>query len=67
LVKTAVNWHVAFRVASALSKHHSATTGTRSLDILHVAAAKSLRAAEFIAFDRRQRLLATALGLKVAP
>jgi|ERR1039458_3487746 predicted nucleic acid-binding protein len=67
LVKTAVNWPLAFRVASALSKRHSAITGTRSLDILHVAAAKSLRAAEFISFDARQRMLATALGLKVAP
>ena len=67
LVKTALNWPLAFRVASALSQRHSATTGTRSLDILHVAAAKSLRATEFISFDSRQRLLATALGLKVAP
>jgi len=67
LVKAAVNWPLAFRVASALSKRHSATTGTRSFDILHVAAAKSLRAAEFISFDGRQRVLATALGLKVAP
>jgi predicted nucleic acid-binding protein len=67
LVKTAVNWPVAFRVASALSKRHSATTGTRSLDILHVAAARSLRATDFLSFDSRQRLLATALGLRVAP
>lgn len=67
LVKTAVNWPLAFRVASVLSKRHSATTGTRSFDILHVAAARALRAAEFISFDGRQRLLATALGLKVAP
>ena len=67
LVKTAVDWSLAFRLASALSKRHSATMGTRSLDILHVAAAKSLRATEFISFDSRQRLLATALGLKAAP
>jgi hypothetical protein len=67
LVKTAVKWPLAFRVASALSKRHSATTGTRSIDILHVAAAKSLRAVEFISFDSRQRLLATASGLNVAP
>ena len=67
LVKTAVNWPLAFRVASALSRRHSATTGTRSFDILHVAAAKSLRAGEFISFDGRQRALATALALKVAP
>jgi predicted nucleic acid-binding protein len=67
LVKTAVNWLLAFRVASALSKRHSAMTGTRSIDILHVAAAKVLRAAEFISFDSRQRLLATTLRLRVVP
>ncbi len=67
LLRTAVNWPLAFRVASTLSKRHSATKGTRSMDILHVAAAKALRASEFISFDSRQRLLATALGLKVAP
>ena len=67
LVKTSVNWPLAFRVASALSKRHSATAGTRSMDILHVAAAKSLRSSEFISFDGRQRLLVTGLGLRVAP
>jgi hypothetical protein len=41
--------------------------GTSSIDILHVVAAKALRADEFIIFDGRQRLLATALGLKAAP
>jgi hypothetical protein len=38
-----------------------------SVHILHVAAAKALRATEFISFDGRQRLLATALGLRVTP
>jgi predicted nucleic acid-binding protein len=36
-----------------------------SVDILHVAVAKALRAAKFISFDGRKHLLATALGLKV--
>ena len=67
LVKTAANWPLVFRVASALSKRHSATAGTRSMDILHVAASRVLRASEFISFDSRQRVLSTALGLKVAP
>ncbi len=44
VVKTVVNWPLVFRLASALSKQHSATTGTRSMDLLHVAAAKALRA-----------------------
>ena len=67
LVRKAVNWPLAFRVAERLSKQHTATAGTRSLDILHVAAAKVLRAVEFISFDARQRGLAATVGLKVAP
>jgi hypothetical protein len=67
LIKKALNWPLVFRVASLLSNRHSATVGTRSLDVLHVAAARCLRAAEFISFDSRQRALATAVGLKVAP
>jgi predicted nucleic acid-binding protein len=53
LVKKTVNWPVALRIAARFSELHSATTGTRSLDILHVAAAKALRAAEFVSFDTR--------------
>jgi predicted nucleic acid-binding protein len=67
LVRTAVNWSLAFRVAAALSRRHSATVGTRSVDILHVGAARSLRAVEFVSFDSRQRALALVAGLKVAP
>lgn len=34
LIKTAVNWPVAFRIATQLSERHSAVIGTRSLDVL---------------------------------
>lgn len=67
LTKTAVNWLVAFRIAARLSEGHSAVTGTRSLDILHIAAAKTLRAAELVSFDTRQRTLAAAVGLSTSP
>jgi predicted nucleic acid-binding protein len=67
LVRKAVKWPLAFRIASHLSQRHSSLTGTRSLDVLHVAAAKSLRAKAFISFDERQRKLASAVGLVVAP
>lgn len=67
LVKTLVKWPLAFRVAASLSERHTFSTGTRSLDILHVAVAKSLRIAEFVSFDGRQRTLAAAVGLNVAP
>lgn len=67
LIRATVKWPAAFRRAARLSELHSATTGTRSLDIFHVAAAKSLRAVEFISFDGRQRALASATGLIVVP
>ena len=67
LVKKPVNWPVVFRIAARFSDQHTTTVGTRSLDILHVAAAKALRAVEFVSFDGRQRTLAAAVGLKVAP
>ena len=67
LVKTTVKWPVVFRLATRLADAHSMTVGTRSLDILHVAAAKAARAVEFLSFDGRQRTLAAAVGLRVAP
>lgn len=67
LLKLAVKWPVAFRIAARLSEQYSVTTGTRSLDILHVASAKALRTAEFVSFDSRQRTLAATVGLKVMP
>ena len=67
LVKAPVKWPVAFRVAAHLSESHSVKLGTRSLDILHIASAKALRAAELLSFDTRQRSLAQLVGLAVGP
>lgn len=50
--------------AERLSAQFSATLGTRTLDILHVAAALVLGTPEFLTFDRRQQALAAAAGLK---
>lgn len=50
--------------AERLSVLHSETLGTRTLDILHVAAALVLGRSEFLTFDRRQHALATAAGLR---
>ena len=52
--------------AERLSALHSDTLGTRSLDILHVAAAVVLGSREFLTFDRRQANLARAAGQGVA-
>jgi predicted nucleic acid-binding protein len=51
--------------AERLSALHSETLGTRSLDILHVAAALVLGLSEFLTFDVRQQALAKAVGLQV--
>jgi predicted nucleic acid-binding protein len=64
-LETRVNGSGAFRLAARLSEQHSATVGSRSFDILHVAVAKCLRAKTFVSFDRRQRTLAAAVGLTV--
>ena len=67
LRRTAMKWPTIFRLATRLSDRHSAAYGTRSLDILHVAAAKVMRVEHFVSFDARQRVLAAALGIKVDP
>ena len=53
--------------AERLSALHSERLGTRSLDILHVAAALVNGSRVFITFDIRQAKLAKAAGLKVKP
>jgi len=50
--------------AERLSVLHSETLGTRSLDILHVAAALILGLPEFLTIDRRQHAMALASGLR---
>jgi hypothetical protein len=65
LTVTTVKWPSIFRLAARLSEQHSAIHGTKSLDILHVAAAKVMRVSEFISFDSRQRSLCSAIGFKI--
>jgi hypothetical protein len=54
----------AWDVARRLSTEHSATLGTRSLDILQLAIAIVLRADTFLTFDKNQVALARAEGLQ---
>ena len=49
--------------AEALATHHTPTLGTRSLDVLHVAAASVIGATEFCTFDARQGKLAQLAGM----
>ena len=53
--------------ARQLSDRHTPTLGTRSLDLLHIAAALLLGARVFFSFDDRQRKAAASEGLKVKP
>lgn len=50
-----------------LTQKHTATTGTRSLDLIHIATALEICAVEFLSFDHRQRQAASAEGLMVTP
>jgi predicted nucleic acid-binding protein len=50
--------------AERLSASHSERLGTRSLDILHVAAALVAGCGQFLTFDKRQSRLAKAAGMK---
>jgi len=56
-----------FAKSAELADRHSARLGTRSLDLMHVAAALLLKADTFLSFDDRQRKAAKAEGLKVKP
>jgi predicted nucleic acid-binding protein len=53
--------------ARELSDRYTPLLGTRSLDLLHVAAALTLKAGVFFSFDERQRQAAARENLKVKP
>jgi len=53
--------------ARDLSDRYTPTIGTRSLDLLHVAAAMLLETEAFFSFDERQRQVAASEGMGVKP
>jgi predicted nucleic acid-binding protein len=53
--------------AELLSAKYSGNTGTRSLDVLHVATALESGCGGLASFDERQRKIAALAGLKVTP
>ena len=67
LAKPAYDLGEVFIRAERLSAKHSGNIGTRSLDILHVAAALESRCTGFASFDERQRKIAARAGLIVTP
>jgi len=58
-------WRKALDRSAELSRKHTPKIGTRTLDVLHVASAKSLRCRTFVTYDDRQAELARAVGLRV--
>jgi predicted nucleic acid-binding protein len=58
-------WRRTLDRAAELSREHTASLGTRTLDVLHVASALTLGCRRFITYDERQAKLARAVKLKV--
>jgi predicted nucleic acid-binding protein len=53
--------------AARWSERWTTGGGHRSFDVVHVATARVLKATVFLSFDLKQRKLAAAAGLTVAP
>lgn len=63
LINRPVSWARSLAKAEELAELHTPSIGSRSLDVLHVAAALVSGATEFHTFDLRQGKLAKAAGL----
>jgi len=60
-----INWTDTINFALDLSQSHTRTTGSRSLDVLHVASALAIKAKRFLTLDKRQSVLAELTGLTI--
>ena len=58
-----ISWADMFSLAVQLSGEHTEDTGSRSLDLMHVAMALSIGSRSFLTFDDRQSRLALIAGL----
>lgn len=65
LTRPVIDWSMLFAESVRISRLHTRSIGTRSLDILHVAAAILLGCREFLSFDSRQLELAKKMDLNV--
>lgn len=65
--RLAYNLSAVFIRAEQLSAKYSGETGTRSLDLWHVAAALEAGCTAFASYDARQRAVAELCGLTVIP
>ncbi len=64
LADTALVWPVVLDEAELLSARHATPLGVRALDLLHVAAARTIGTGRFVTCDGRQLALAQAAGLR---
>jgi predicted nucleic acid-binding protein len=60
-----LDWSAVFNNAISISRKHTSVTGSRSLDILHVAAALTISTDRFLTLDEKQSNLAANAGLKI--
>ncbi len=67
LATVPADWPEVLLIAERLSVAHTIQGGHRSWDVLHIATAMQLGAKYLLSFDLRQRGLAAANGLKIAP
>lgn len=67
LVVVAADWADVLNIAERISAQHTIGGGHRFIDVLHVATARHLGAAEFLSCDANQRKLAAAEGLAARP
>ncbi len=58
-----ISWADTFKYAVDLSRKHTRRTGSRALDILHVASALSMKADRFLTLDERQSRLVSFAGI----
>jgi len=65
LARVSLDLDGVFTSASELSRTYTTRHLTRSLDLLHVAAAQAIRCATFVSADDRQLAAAKAAGFKV--
>ncbi|MBK1835223.1 type II toxin-antitoxin system VapC family toxin [Roseibacillus ishigakijimensis] len=59
------DWAEVHQLGEAISRKHTAVSGNRLVDILHLATALHLGCETFLSFDKRQQALATAEGLRL--
>ena len=63
LVASGGLWHRVFGEAESIAANHTSAVGCRTLDVLHVAAAKLVCVTGFCTFDPRQGDLVKKVGM----